>query len=272
MTRAMHTDRARWRHISTWSAGVIALAAAVMTVPPVLAEWSFAGRISVSSLPETVSTGFDQWIAAGSAAPSAVLTDAATFWAIFHVTKAVLASALLWALIVVGYRIWVRAARSETRAEHRAWTIVGVLGAWLPVLVLLVVLANIQGAVAPLSSVMSFLPIRATTAIGLVRTELASGTYGPATSTLLGDFRMYHAVLAGSLLIVATALLATITLMLIRRARLPGNDRFARRVLACGAVALTLLTAALGLLLLANLSTVADTATALAGFFNNGGS
>ena len=43
-------------------------------------------------------------------------------------------------------------------------------------------------------------------------------------------------------------------------------------MLALGAIALALLTAALGLILLANLWTVIDTAPALAGFFDSGAS
>ncbi|MFT4137074.1 hypothetical protein [Microbacterium sp.] len=271
MSLTVVDGRARWGDIVP-GLGVAALAVAVMTVPPVVAEWTSGGRVSVSGLAESVSIGFEQWMLSGTASPGSVLTDATVFWAVFHIAKALLAIALLCALIAVGRRIWSRAVQAQGRLARRTWVTVGVLGAWLPVLTLLVAVANVQGSIAPLSSVLSFLPIETTPAIEQVRAELATGAYGSVTTALVEDFRMYHVVLVGLLLVAITGVLATIVLMVIRRARLPEHHWMLRRVLSSGAVALTLLTAALGLLLLANLSTVADTATALAGFFNDGGS
>lgn len=174
--------------------------------------------------------------------------------------------------VVAGQRVWTRATRAETSAARAAWVGVGVLGAWLPVLTLLIVLANIQGAVAPLSSVISFLPITTTPGVDQVRAELAAGAYGPVTSALIADFRIYHAALTACLVVVIVGLVASIVWMLVRRARAPRGSRLVRRSLMCGAIALTLLTAALGVIMLANLSTVLDTAPALAGFFGTGGS
>ena len=148
----------------------------------------------------------------------------------------------------------------------------GVLVACLSILALLVALANIQGAATPLSSVLSFLPLKSTPAIEQVRAELQTGAYSPVTSTLLKDFQTYHASLADALLVVITGVLATMVLILVRRARQPHHDRLVRRMLAASAITLTLLAAALSLLLLINLATAADIAPALAGFFDTGGS
>ena len=261
---------ARRRDISPWALAAVALGVATMTFPPLVAERSSSGRVTIAGLVETVSAGFTRWMSSGAAAPGAPLADAVTFWAVFHVAKAVLAIALLCALVIVGCRVWIRATRAETRTARAAWIAAGVLGAWLPLLALLMVLANIQGAVAPLSSVMSLLPIDATPEVDQVRAELATGAYGPVTGALVADFRTYHAALAACLAVVIAWLWASIGWMLVRRARTPRAARLPRRILASGALALALLTAALGLILLANLSTVAHPAPALAEFFASG--
>lgn len=250
----------------------VALGIATMALPPLVAEWSSPSGLTVARLPDTVSAGFTRWMSSATSAPAAPLSDAVTFWAVFHVAKVVLAIALLSALVIVGRRVWGRATSAETRTARAGWTAAGVLGAGLPVLALLVVLANIQGAVAPLSSVMSFLPVGTSPAAAQVRAELATGDYGPVTITLIADFRLYHAALVGCLAVVLAGLGAAIVVMLVRRARMPRAAVVPRRLLTFGTAALLLLCAALGLTLLANLSTVADTAPALSGFFGTGAS
>ncbi len=255
-----------------WALTAVALGVAMMTLPAPVAEWSSSGQVTVAGLVDTVSVGFARWMSSGSAVPEAPLADAVSFWAVFHVTKAILAIALLSALVIVGRQVWRRAMHAPTRAARAAWIAAGVLGAWLPVLALLIVVANVQGAVAPLSSVMSFLPIAATPEVDQVRAELGAGVYGPVTAALVADFRVYHAALVACLAVVIALLAASIVWMLVRRARTPRDSRAARRALVLGAIALGLLGAALGVMLLANLSTVLDPARALAGFFATGGS
>ncbi len=268
----VNAQRTPQRGLSAWTLAAVALAVATMTLPSLVAEWSSSGRITIAGLVETVSVGFTRWVVSGTASPDVPLADALSFWGIFHIAKAVLATALLCALMVVGHRVWTRATRAETSAARAAWVSVGVLGAWLPLLTLLIVLANIQGAVAPLSSVISFLPISTTPEVDEVRTELAAGAYGPVTGALIADFRAYHAALTACLVVVIVGLAASIVWMLVRRARTPRGSRLVRRSLTSGAIAVTLLTATLGVIMLANLSTVLDTAPALAGFFGTGGS
>ncbi|MXS74482.1 hypothetical protein FDM98_07385 [Microbacterium sp. TL13] len=262
---------ARHRGPASWVLSAVLLGVATMILPSLVAEWSSAGRVAVAGLVETVSVGFERWMSSGAAAPAAPLSDAVTFWAVFHFTKAALAIALLYALVGVGRQVWERAVRAGTLLPRAAWIAAGVLGASLPVLVLLIVVANVQGAVAPLSSVMSFLPIGTSPEVVTVRAELAAGVYGPVTSALVADFRTYHAALVVCLSVVIVGLGASVAWMLVRRARAPRDRRLVRRSLASAAVALTLLAGALGLILLANLSTVLDTAPALAGFFDSGG-
>ena len=78
--------------------------------------------------------------------------------------------------------------------------------------------------------------------------------------------------LVACLAVVIVGLGACVVWMLVRRGRTVRGARLPRRMLGIGAIALALLTAALGVILLANLSTVGDPARALAGFFGSGAS
>ncbi|WP_152631134.1 hypothetical protein [Agreia bicolorata] len=259
------------RRIVPWVLVAAALVLGVAAVPSLVAEWSSGGQLAIVGLPGQVSAGFELWITSGAAGPGAALSDAVSFWFVFHVVKAVLALGLLAALIVAGCHIWSRAARASSSVGRSLWALAGVVGAWMPILALLVVIANIQGAIAPLTSVLTFLPGDATPAIEQVRAELASGTYSPATAALLEDFRVYHAALVVSLLVVVAGLVATTVMLWVQRARQPHENRRIRRILAAAGIVLPLLLPVFGLLLLANLDTVADTAPALAAFFDGSG-
>jgi len=257
------------RRTAFWGLATAALIAAVIAAPGAVAAWSSAGHVVMSNLGAHVQAGFEQWVLTGTS--GAELSDAVAFWAVFHVVKAVLAIALLSALVVFGCRVWSHAARSPSGGARVGWGALGVLGAGLPVLALLVVLANIQGAVSPLSSVLTFLPGDATPAVAQVQAQLAAGTPDAVTAALLHDFRTYHAVLVTCLAVTILGVISTAIALLVRRARRPREDRRTRGVLLAGALLVPALLPPLGLLLLANLSTTADTAPALAAFFAGGG-
>ena len=223
----------------------------------------------MSDLGEDVTAGFERWALTGTTGPA--LSGAVTFWAVFHLVKAVLAVALLAVLIVVGCRIWSHAARSRTGSARAGWGIVGVLGAGLPVVALLVVIANVQGALAPLSSVLNFLPGDASPAVQQVTAQLAAGTLDAVTGALVDDFRSYHAILVVCLAVAIVGVIAASAALWVRRARIPRDDKRPRRVLLVGALVLPMLLPVLGLLALANLSTVEDTAPALTLFLDGGG-
>lgn len=259
------------RRLLPWALVAVALAAGVAAVPSLVAEWSAGGQLAIGGLPGQVSAGFELWVASGAAGPGDGLSDAVSFWSVFHIVKALLSLGLLAALIVAGCQIWSRAARARTGTRRGLWVLAGVVGAWMPVLALLVVIANIQGAIAPLTSVLTLLPGDATPAVEQMRAELASGAYSPATTALLDDFRTYHVALVVSLLVVMAGLLATTVMLWIHRARQPREHWRMRRILAVAGIVVPLLLPVFGLLLLANLFTVADTAPALAAFFDGSG-
>ena len=78
-------------------------------------------------------------------------------------------------------------------------------------------------------------------------------------------------MLVTCLAVTILGVIATSIALLVRRARRPREDRRTRGVLLAGALIVPALLPPLGLLLLANLSTTADTAPALAAFFAGGG-
>jgi uncharacterized iron-regulated membrane protein len=137
-----------------------------------------------------------------------------------------------------------------------------------------VLIANVQGAWAPLSSAVSLLPTDgpdtdlASAAAGLHQ-QLLAGTRTPPLTTLVEDFRRYHLVLAICSALSTVLLFGGLVSWWRRRARVPRAQRRPRRVLAAVAVLLAGLMLFLALITLANMSTAADPAPALAGFLDS---
>lgn len=257
------------RRGAAWFVLAGALTIAVVLGPGAVAGWSSSAHLSVSALPATVAAGFDQWVRSGRAS-SAPLADAVSFWAVFHTVKAVAAVALLVALVPVGRRVWGAYAQARSTGRRTLLLLVGVLGAPVAPIVLLMAMANVQGAVAPLSSVLNFLPMDSP-AVHQVRSELTDGTTTPPLATLVDDFRLYHAALVVTAVAAIVVVLALTVVVWVRRARTPRPARRLRRALTAAGVLLPGMLLFLGVVLLANLSTVSDTAPALAAFFDGSG-
>lgn len=248
-------------------AGLLPIALVVW--PEAVAGWVSGTHLSVAALPGVVADGFARWLQSGQAA-SEPLSPAVSFWAVFHVVKAIVAGALLVVSVPVGRRIWGAYARVQSRGHRIGLWLVGVLGAPLVPLLLLIVMANVQGAVAPLSSVLTFLPMDGP-AVQQVRSDLASGRATPPVTTMITDFRLYHAVLVAVAVAAVLAVLAATVVLWVRRARTPRDQRRLRRVLAAGGMLTPVMVLFLGVVLVANLSTVEATAPALALFFDGSG-
>ncbi|MGU3410631.1 hypothetical protein ACLBWP_11030 [Microbacterium sp. M1A1_1b] len=257
------------RRVAVWLAGAGVLVMALVFLPSAIAAWSTGAQVSVATLPDVVAAGFSQWVRSGSSSHSG-LADAVSFWAVFHVVKAIVAAALLVAVLPVGMRIWAAYVHAPTRSRRILLLTAGVLGAPAPPVLVLMVMANVQGAAAPLSSVLTFLPMTGAS-VAQVRGELAAGTMTPMLTALVDDFRLYHAVLVGTAVVAIVAVVVATVVVWIRRARTSPTDRRLRRVLAAAGTALPVLVLFLGVVLLANVSTVADTAPALASFFDGSG-
>lgn len=248
------------------------LLAAVALLPAAVAERTAGSDgVTVASLPRQVSDGFDRWFASGLAEPDPGLAAATRFWAVFHGVKAGCAVLLLVALVLLLRRVWTAWVAAGSRAQGVPLALAGVGGAVLAAVALLVVLANVQGTVAPLSSVLSFLPVAPpTSTMTAVHAQLAAGESTPFLSALVGDFRLYHAAFVVCASVAVVGLVGAACWLWLRRARAPRDARRLRRLLAAGGVSLGLTALLLGVVVLANLSTVADTAPALAAFLGGG--
>lgn len=109
-------------------------------------------------------------------------------------------------------RLRARGAASRMRRIGRA-TASGA-AACVTLIGVVIVIANVQGAFAPLSSVLSFLPQVSGTEVAVaacaVRLDVSAASLAPSTSALVHDFAVYHAVLAvaATCLVVAALVMA----------------------------------------------------------------
>ncbi len=253
----------------------VALLVAVFVAPfPVASAWSDGGYPSRAALVDSLSAAFVHYWDAGSGVIGPDLALPVDFWARFHVVKAALAAILLVALARLGSRTWVVYTRAATATRRLlAGVLVGM--AALALLALLVLVANVQGAIAPLSSALGLLPMgRPDPALAGTITQVRDGLAGearsPALGTLVHDFTAYHIAMAGLGAVVTAGLLATAVLLWRRRARMSAGRR-GRHLTATAVVAVMASSAFFGVVTAANLSTVADPAPALLGFFQGGG-
>lgn len=265
-------DRLLWPLLS---AG--ALTVAVVLAPFRLASvWRDGGYPDRAALVESLSAAVVRfWGADGTAAGSAVALPV-SFWLRFHLIKAGLAAVLLVVLVLLGARTWRAYSRTTTVGRRLGVAALAAAEGVLGLLALLVTVANLQGAVAPLSSALGLLPL-GTPDPALARTTdeirqaLAAGTPGPALQALLDDFTRYHVAMAGLGTLVTVALVAAAIVLLRRRSWMPGARPRGRGLLALAAVALLLTAAFFAVVTAGNVSTVADPAPALLAFFEGAG-
>jgi hypothetical protein len=254
-----------------WAGVSVLLVVAVAAGPGVLAGPLTGAHLTVGELPSTTGAGFDRWLLSGHGALDVRLSSAVTFWRAFHVVKAVLSAALMCSVALLWRAASTSAVAPEARVQRVAHPLAGMLGAPMVALSVLLVIANVQGAAAPLSSLLTLLPTDATPGIEGLRAQIASGRESPAASVLIGDFRTYHAALAGCLLVVTAVVLLAAVSAWSGRARTDRAQRQRRRALLRAGILTSMLLPLLGVVLVANLSTVADTAPALLAFFDGSG-
>lgn len=252
------------------------LTAAVLLLPFRLAgAWGGRGYPDVGVLRAAVGDGLVGSWAAGGPPLDARLVEAADFWARFHAVKAALALVLLAAAVVLARRAGQRALTAPSRA--RRWGAgVGATGAvGLAGLALLVVVANVQGALAPLSSVLGLLPTGAATGplaetLEAMRRGVLGGSDGATTLVLLEDFRAYHRVMAVLGALVVVGLLALGVRMLRTRRRVERTDRGRRRLLLAGTVVIACAATFFAVVTAANAGTAAHPEQAFVGFLEGG--
>lgn len=258
--------------LTTIVASTLMLVVAFFVLPGTVARvWSSADGITTGNLAEKVGAAFSQWWLSAAAPLTPNMDAVVTFWGVFHVTKALVTVALVVALALTGAQVWQAYARASGRAS-RAWTAVaGIVGAPLAPLMLLILMANIQGAIAPLSSVMGLVPMDGSVReVAQVREHFSAGTTTAVLDALVSDFRTYHLVVVVTAIILAVVVVCADIALWVLRSRIPRENYRLRRVTATVAIVLPGLAPVFLLLSAINLSTVLDTAPALGAFFAGG--
>lgn len=263
------------RHGLPWGAVVMATVAVYVVPALYLAARGFAGESAVVTASESAFLRAQQ---GAGAADSNALAELTARWREFHLLKAAFAG-----LLVV--RLAAHASVSRRRAEQvergrRRWPSVAAYGATLVWLLgaLVVLIANVQGAIAPLASAASLLPRgpgheRLADVLTDLRSTIEVGTpssAGGIAGDLLTDFVHYHAVLA-VLAATAGAVLTTMTLRVVSAWwRLRGSGRASQPTWLVQMGLFGIAASLFLLLAAANTSTWVDPIPALAATLNRG--
>lgn len=271
------------RALALLGALAVALGAAFVRAPAVLAASAPGGGYAGQpALIGALRTAFVEYWGSGNRAYPPDLERLADYWTRYHVAKAVIAALLLTVLVILGARLWgtlLRAGRL-TPVRGAALTLSGVLVTVLAVCSAVLVVANVQGAVAPFASLISMLPlgshdeqfIRTVSQVkqGLAGYPGTSGHTAPALDAMISDFALYHAALAALTAAAAVILIVMSVVSWRRRARTRSSDRRIRPVLGLAGVSWALLALAVVVITVANLGTALHPAPALLAFFTAG--
>jgi hypothetical protein len=260
-----------------------ALSAAFVLAPAVLAASApGGGYASQGAIITALRTAFVEYWGSGNRNYPPGLERLVDYWIRYHVAKAVIAALLLTVLVVLGARLWRALPGAGRLAAWRGAALAssGALVTVLAVFSVVLVAVNIQGAVAPFTSLISMLPLGApgtqlARAVGQVKQGLAGypGTGGqapPALEAMISDFALYHAALAVLAAIVAVILIGMSVVSWKRRARTGSSERRTRHALGLAGVFSALLALAVIVVIVANLGTAMNPAPALLAFFNSG--
>lgn len=208
-------------------AGTVALVLAVFLAPfPMASEWPAGGYPSRAALVDALNSGFVRYWNSGSGVVGPELAHPVDFWARFHVVKAALAGMLLLVVVPLSSRAWTAHTLPARGARRLLGGVLTGMAALLALVALVVLVANTQGAIAPLSSALGLLPMGGrdpalAETITQVRGGLARGGHSPAVEALVHDYTVYHGAMAGLGAVVPVGLLATAVLGWRLRARMP---------------------------------------------------
>jgi hypothetical protein len=261
----------------------VALSAAFVLAPGVLAASTPGGGYAgQEALVTALRTAFVEYWGSGNRNYPPGLERLVDYWIRYHVAKAVIAALLLTVLVVLGVRLWRALLGADRLPPWRGAALAssGVLVTVLAVFSVVLVVANIQGAVAPFASLISMLPLgtpstQFTHTVGQVKQDLAGypnagGRTPPALEAMISDFALYHATLVVLAAIVAVILIGMSVVSWKRRARTGSSERRIRRTLGLAGVLSALLALAVIVVIVANLGTAMNPAPALLAFFNGG--
>ncbi|MBO3738631.1 hypothetical protein [Actinoplanes flavus] len=225
-------------------------------------EAHLAGRLRVA---------FADYWQSGDGPLSAGMAGVVDYWLRYHLVKATAAALLFAALAVLGTRLWKAFARGASPLAAA-----GVVVTMSAVFSLALVMANVQGAVSPLASLLPMLVDgpgsgAADVTLAQVRQQLAAGgRASPPLQVMIDDFARYHVAMAVIAALVAAGLAAFGVVLWRRFAGTAPAERRTRRVLASFGVLTGLLTLVAGVVAVANTTTAVDPAPALLAFFEGG--
>lgn len=270
--------------ISGRALAILAAFAAILAAAFVLAPRMLAGNrpgggyFDQRSLVATAGEAFIGYWSSGDEEFSPALETLVDYWFRYHLAKAVIAAILLAVLGALGVLLWRAFLRAGDLGAARRAAVAGagVLVTTLALVSLVLVMANLQGALAPFSSLVSLLPAGDTDGqladtLSEVREHLA-GVPGagdrttPALDVMLQDFSRYHAVMAVIAAVVAVVLIgmSVVSWTMFRTRSL---DRRARRLWGAFGVVSALLSLVVLVIGVANTTTAANPVPALAAFF-----
>ena len=260
------------RTVAALAALAVALAVAFVVAPrPVASKVSGSSFADERDLGAAVRTAFVEYWGSGERTLTPGMARAVDYWLDYHVAKAVFAALLLVVLAALGLAVW----QAFLRSGGVALASVGVVVTLFALTALVLVMANIQGVVAPFSSLLPMVPVgaadgRLAEALDQVRAQLSGAHTTPPLDAMIGDFARYHAAMAVIGAVVAILIACTTVLLWKRFASTASSDWLTRRVLASFGVLSVVITLVLLVVVVANAMTAADPTPALSAFFDGG--
>ncbi|WP_156527512.1 hypothetical protein [Gordonia sp. 852002-51296_SCH5728562-b] len=278
-------------------AGILAvLGIAFVFAPAYLAGGHYGGYGDNARLVQSMRVAFIDYSSSGSAVLPDSLKTVVDYWARYHVAKAVIAALALLVMCSACRRLWAsyqdksyqgtsyqgtsyQGRQADGRGRTVAYVVAGLTASLGTITAAALLMANIQGAIAPLSSAVSLLPAQRDSslaaAVDAVRHGIDTPGASPVADHLVADFARYHVVVA-VLSAVFAALLGVLAVRL-WRGRHPGLNgggalSYSVRGRSATATAAATLTVAAAVLVLcvANISSALEPARALSLFFAGG--
>jgi hypothetical protein len=266
---------------------LVALAAALIPAlflaPHTLAaNGSEGGFADQHNLIKAVNQAFVEYWNSGRRDLTPEMDRVVDYWFRFHLAKAAIAAILLIVLVALGVLLWKAFLRGGGLGAGRraALASAGVLVTILAVFSLVIMTANVQGAVAPFTSVLTLLPVgarhgRIGDTLDQVRQRLADykntgHRTPPPLEMMISDNTRYHAVLAVMTAILMVAFIGLSVMLWKRFAGTDSADRRERRVLGSYGALAPLFSLLMIVLAVANVTNATDPVQGLIGFFGGG--
>jgi heme/copper-type cytochrome/quinol oxidase subunit 2 len=260
---------------------LVGLAVAFVVLPPRLAATGSADDVADRDhLVATFRTAVVGYWRSGDRNPPPDLQRVVDYWFRFHLIKGGIAALLLIVLGTLTVQLWRTLLRADGLGAGSRAALVSA-GAAVPLLalsVLAVVMANIQGTLAPFSSLLPLLTdgkpdadlagVLAQARRQLTGSHRTSGYSPPALDAMVSDFARYHAVLAVIAVIVVLVLLGISVMCWRSFARVESADRRTRRVQGWFGGFSAVWSLIMAVMLVANTGTAMDPAPALLALFN----